>query len=279
LFRRPSQSKDYDPEQYLRDADTRFSFDSKSGIYQPKTYYEENKRREFKILSLSPYKWGTLILSAVTLIFLIRYTNYARLQWLDTHTMAEDATKSLNVVQEQFRLEQRPRIAITEYLLMDGIKEKPIPKPVIGKPVFITIKFKNLGHSPAYGVNIHYHLLFESQKSHLRVEPPDKLDMGGTAIEPGDFGAHVTVISVKDTYAQESILINPADLIGWDGSAINVFGRISYLDQFGKPYCLPYMSEMLSTGDWARVVGFPRFTSGVTSLFSVRELCSAGIQQ
>jgi hypothetical protein len=205
---------------------------------------------------------------------------------IDTHTMAVDATNSLNVVQEQFRLEQRPRIAITEYLLMDETTEQPILHPTIGKPVFITIKFKNLGHSPAFGVHIHYHLLFESQKFKLRAEPPDKssstlekLDLFGSVVEPGDSSSHVTVISVKDTYAQESIRINPADLIGWDGTAINVFGRISYSDQFGKPYCLPYMSEMLPTGDWATVVGFPRFTSGVTSLFSVRELCPTGIQQ
>jgi hypothetical protein len=204
----------------------------------------------------------------------------------DTHTMAEDATKSLNAVQEQFRLEQRPRIAVTEYVLMDETTAKQIAHPTIGRPVYITIKFKNLGHSPAFGVHVHCHLLFESEKFKLRVEPPDrpsstlgKLDMFGSVVEPGDLGSHVTVVSVKDTYAQETIRLNPADLIGWDGTPVNVFGRISYFDQFGKSYCLPYMSEMLSTGDWATVVGFPRFTSGAASVFSVRELCPAEIPQ
>jgi hypothetical protein len=81
LLRRPSQSKEYDPDQYLRDADNRFVFDAESGIYKPKSSDEGKKRKKFKILSLSLFEWGSLLLGAATLIFLIKYTNYARLQW------------------------------------------------------------------------------------------------------------------------------------------------------------------------------------------------------
>lgn len=94
MLRRKSQCKDYDPEQYLRDADNRFSFDPESGIYKPKPCNKEKKGKKFKILSLSLFQWGTLLLSGLTLIFLIRYTNYARLQWCAMEKAAEAAKQS-----------------------------------------------------------------------------------------------------------------------------------------------------------------------------------------
>jgi len=155
LLRRPAQHKDYDPEQYLRDADNRYSFDPESGIYKPKPYDKEKKRAKFKILSLSPFQWGTLILAALTLLFLVKYTNYARLQWKEAKRTSDQSVISANAAQsaagtadttlkssqKSFEIDQRP------YLVSQVPEFAELPAP--NKEIYANETIKNIGRTPA----------------------------------------------------------------------------------------------------------------------------------
>jgi len=157
----------------------------------------------------------------------------------------------LATTQRQFRLEQRPIIAVTDVVLVDAKTGNPIPRPILGAPVTVNIYYQNVGHSPAIGVRPRYHMLFVSEIRKLRSDPPDKIDFSSSVIPPNIKDRFVTIISLKDTYAREDISVNPADVTGWDGTQIVIFGRFSYADQFGTVYCLPYMKDLLETGNWA----------------------------
>jgi hypothetical protein len=118
LFHQRPKDDDCDPEKYLKDSDNRFLFDLESGIYKPKAYYKKEKRNKFKLLSLSLFQWGTLFLSAATLVFLIKYTNYARLQWCEMKRTADQsviaATAASNSAIEAKNANQTTKAALID---------------------------------------------------------------------------------------------------------------------------------------------------------------------
>jgi hypothetical protein len=147
LLRRPAQRKDYDPEQYLRDTDSHFLFDHESGIYEPKTYYRAKKRKKFKFFSLSPFQWGTLLLSSFTLVFLVKYTNYACLQWQEMIRTADAAQKTFLEIQKQTTLQRQQMVGTYAAAIP---KEVPGPRTISSdlqllKYMGISMSFRNIG--------------------------------------------------------------------------------------------------------------------------------------
>jgi hypothetical protein len=162
---------------------------------------------------------------------------------------AKAAQENLDVLRQQFQQDQRPMIAITNVVFIDMMTGKDIPAPLIGKPIGITIYFKNIGKSQALKVVTHRHLLFGDKVSDIRPEPPDKNSYGGV-LESGS-QEYMTAVSVRDTYSVESVNVNPAEVVNWDGSEpIIIFGRITYRDSSGNLYCRPYVEHRLPSGDW-----------------------------
>jgi hypothetical protein len=180
------------------------------------------------------------------------------------------AQESVRTIQKQFQLQQRPIIAITTLQLI-SIDGKAIPQPVRGQPVAVNIFFKNVGLSVALNVHPHYHMLFASESSKIKIEPLKKNDWLGDDIPPtppNTQGSFATAISTKDTFSREDVKFNESDLVGWDGTPVVVFGKILYRDQFGNRYCLPYMSQLLPTGTWAAMINLEHV--------STKDLCPKG---
>lgn len=194
---------------------------------------------------------------------------YAGQQATAAITASAAATQTLKTIQGQFQLDQRPYVLILGYAVADPKTGKPT-SPKVGKPVIVIISFKNVGKSPALHFISHRHLLFGSNISQFRIEPPDDKTKAGSILDSTHEG-HMVAFSVKDTFNAESILISPSDIINWDGSAIVVFGRFSYEDTFGNLYCTPYMASKLSTGEW---VNMSELAEG--RLHNVTELCPVG---
>ena len=200
MLRRPSQYRKYDAEDYLRDADNRFLFNPESGIYEPKTSYKKKKAKKFKLLSLSLFQWGTLILSALTLFFLIKYTNYSRLQWKAAKGMAESAADSITKAQAaidqsktQFQANERPYIWTWIPNQPDGISD--IPHVKLGEVVSWNFRYTNYGKSPAVGVAARCQLRLAAQKT------PELKDMYAPIHKPG--------------YEQEGVIVPPNDKTNW----------------------------------------------------------------
>lgn len=126
MLRRPTQSKSQDADKYLRDTDSRFVFAFDSGIYEPKSYYKEKKRKKLKFLTLSPFQWGTIILSAATLIFLIIYTHYVRLQWCEMKRTADYASEQTDMLHRQLS-ESLGAIVLIETYFQGGHGGAPTP--------------------------------------------------------------------------------------------------------------------------------------------------------
>jgi hypothetical protein len=190
-----------------------------------------------------------------------------------TFWQACSAQQSLNTIKNQFQLETRPYISITGFQWLDtgtGNTADAVKSPIIGKPLAITVGFVNVGKSVAANLVVHRHVLFGTHTIEAKVEPVDEDHIDST-LDPGK-GNHTTAISIKDTYSNESAIIDRNEVVNWDGSwPIIVFGRITYEDSFGNKYCTPYFSEFLQTGDW--LVG-----SGVrgTSIQKATDLCPLG---
>lgn len=155
----------------------------------------------------------------------------------------------LNTTRDQFQRDQRP------YVIVEGcsIGQLGVPKSqiVVGQPFGVDVHFKNVGKTPALNVLIHRHVVFgEENVDQIRQEPIDTRKTG-TALAQGNQG-EVTAVSLKDTLANESMEINPADIVSWDGRRpIVIFGRITYEDTAGNRYCTPYLQDYLATGTFA----------------------------
>src|SRR5262249_4808033 len=118
MFHNPAQRYKDERDRYLEFVGDSFVFDAASGIHTPKAYYKAQKRSGLKKVWKNFRKyWALIILNSITLIFLIRYTNYARLQWTEAKRMADEAhtatglaQQSLQTSKDQFAEEERPYI-------------------------------------------------------------------------------------------------------------------------------------------------------------------------
>jgi hypothetical protein len=217
---------------------------------------------------------ASFVVNCLTLVALCVYAVYtikiahANKQSADAATVASQAaTDSLNETRKQFQLDQRPYISIVGFALSD-IKTRKSTPPVIGKPLVVTISFRNTGKSQAINTLIHRHLLFGSHLNDFRIEPADTNRVGNT-VDPGAKPQFTQAVSVRDTFQSESFRYDPKDIIDWDGSKpIIVFGRISYEDTFGNVYCLPYAVSPLESGSWLDIDNWGGH--------GIRELCPIG---
>jgi hypothetical protein len=177
-------------------------------------------------------------------------------------------------LKEQFQSDQRPRIAILSFQPID-MKTPPPSEPIVGDPVAVNIYYRNVGKSPALNIAIHRHLLFESKGDQFKIEAPEKSRNIGQALDPGMPPDFTTAFSLKDTFANESVAINPSDIINWDGSRLLVFGRISYEDSLGNLYCTPYMVlKLTAPGGWLYLGELNRGPN--LPRYKVADLCPTG---
>lgn len=164
-----------------------------------------------------------------------------------------------------FQEEQRPRIAVPTFEMVDvTTKSRGI---TIGHPFAVNVYFINNGKSAARNIYVHRHVLFgKDYTKQLKVEPEDAWNSGYT-LEPNIIQV-MTAMSVKDTYAVESVYYNPDWVISWDGSRpIIVFGRITYQDSYGKKYCTPFGMQYLENDAFNVISTFGPNT------FNVADLC------
>jgi hypothetical protein len=194
--------------------------------------------------------FGLVVLAAYT-SFSGCQTYYARKQAATAVTAADAATKSLDTIKEQFQMDQRPHIAVA-ILGMTYLKtSKPMAIPIAGQPITINLGLKNIGKSPALNVVVHRHILFDSNLSTFKIEPADTTT-NGDAIEAGEVTT-TTAVSMKDTFANETMRISGKELLNWEKGGVFVFGRVSYQDSFGNRYCTPYIRNLVGPKTWAPI--------------------------
>jgi hypothetical protein len=220
-------------------------------------------------------------MEAIGLVVLIFYTifsgcqaYYGRQQAAASITAANDATQSLKTINSQFQLDQRPYVFISK-LDMDNTKTHMLGPPVIGQPVAATVYFKNVGKSPAFNLIIHRHILVgQGNMIKLKIELPDQ-GKGGAVLAPG-IEKTTTVVSLKDTYSNESFRVMSNEVVNWDGSfPIMVFGRISYKDTFGNAYCTPIGAVYLPNHIWLDVNDI----TNDSTIHNVSDFCPPGTMQ
>lgn len=166
---------------------------------------------------------------------------------------AYSSHRTLNAIQEQFRLDQRPYISIIKFEIMDSIVDgKPKANQAFeaGKPLIVNLNLKNVGKSSAINTIFHYHVIFGNFDK-FRIEPTDK-GKNGLVLDPGAERT-VTAISVKDPYSREVAWVSADDIVNWDGSnPVMLFGRFSYEDTTGHFYCTPYtLTYLPDNPNWA----------------------------
>jgi hypothetical protein len=202
LFHRRPENEDYHPKEYLKDSESRFLFDPESGIYKSKSCYENEKRKKF---ALSLFNWGTLLLSAATLFFLIKYTNYARLQWGEmkrtadqsviaagaAHSAAVTADQSLKDTKANFANDQRPYLWTT--------KSSSVPKFDAKKgEIYWNCVLEDYGKTPALHIRFKPYMKI-GDKPFILDPHQRKVSGDGAAAPPGTETLWVSVHSLPMT--------------------------------------------------------------------------------
>ncbi|HEY2472220.1 MAG TPA: hypothetical protein VGI45_30815 [Terracidiphilus sp.] len=166
-----------------------------------------------------------------------------------------------------FQADQRPRIVIGDFKIGDTVTQRY--ELSRGHPFFVEIPYQNEGRSTAYHVYVHRHVLFGTQYSRLKIEPPDTAETNDR-LDPGP--QRVTdAVSVQDTYKVESLYVAPDSFLPWDGTTpIVVFGRITYRDKSGNLYCTPFGASYLNDQTFGILSDFP------PQNISVADLCPRG---
>ncbi|HUD55361.1 MAG TPA: hypothetical protein VMR02_09050 [Terracidiphilus sp.] len=109
--------------------------------------------------------------------------------------------------------------------------------PETGFPISVNINFKNMGKSAAFRLTLHRHILMGGEEAEeFRADSPPGAT-GSAVLEP-DMSQFTSAASLRDTFAKETILIDPKDLVPWAGQKdVLIFGSFYYLDIFGTLYC------------------------------------------
>lgn len=207
-------------------------------------------------------------LEGLTLIAVVFYSGITTWQGCMLKESITNNTK-------QFREEQRPYISVQDFAVTDGhhsIEDTNIGFGFEkGKPLSINIGIKNTGKTTALNVITHRHVLFGQNASQIRAETPDE-NRNGTTVDAGTEQG-VTAISLADTYKYEAQMIDPNDIIPWDGSQpVFVFGRVTYFDREGVLYCSPFLMKRIEN-NWMRINEL--HNAGIRTM---SELCPHGEQ-
>jgi hypothetical protein len=237
LFNRRSKDENYDPNKYLGDSDDRFLFDGESGIYKPKSYYKEQKRNKFKIFSFSLFQCVTLLLSAATLLFLIKYTNYARLQWCEMRSASAAAWQSVAGIQRQTRMDERPWIRAV-------LPFAPLPKDIrAGEITQFHVLVRGLGKTPAKDIHgkLTAEIVREGEPVTLTYAPYIEMQ-SGIMFPTQDQTVNVTVYNAvadktRDVVAESRPFTNvEVDLLRSGKAEVFIYGEFTFSDVFGTDH-------------------------------------------
>ncbi|MGA2694785.1 MAG: hypothetical protein ABSE92_01915 [Terriglobales bacterium] len=168
-----------------------------------------------------------------------------------TNNIARETRASLEETKREFRLDQRPRIAILNVEMVKDGKSSEDAKPIVGQVLQVNVPYQNVGKTAAYNVVTHRHLLFGKQLGEFsKAEPADsehRISIGDT-LEP-THPEMMTAFSSEDTIEEESVFAKRPKV--WDGTGpIVVFGRITYKDNYGTLYCTPFEFQRIASGNW-----------------------------
>jgi hypothetical protein len=238
----PSQKNKDCSHSELRTIDDTYVFDVSSGLYKPKSYEGTDSSRENakEILWKDPVPikrdWFAIVISVVTLVFLILYTEHARVQAdmariaatenLVAANAARDSADTAKQVADNattsFHISERPYVTVVSV-------EFDVPLEA-NKEIGLSVICDNSGHSPALKV-VHITTAFMNGK---RIGDPI-----------GHEGASV-IASAHPT--KKHFLVNFSDtdvgLMRSNTDAFKVRGDIKYTDIFGEwhptTYCATY---------------------------------------
>lgn len=168
---RPSKKDQNEASRYQRDADDAYVFDVTSGLYTPKSYYEQKRSDKPKPGESKRFRFFTdpkrdlvaTFVGIATLLVVGAYTYYAKQQWCEmvkatkatqkAARAASDNVKiasgSLQSVQDQFRLDQRAWV---------GPKTFALSPPQAPNPIRVTAIEDNTGKTPAVHVSARYYI-------------------------------------------------------------------------------------------------------------------------
>lgn len=242
-----------------------YVFDAASGLYKPKTYNSQQQpsthvQYEAPIDVKTRRDWLSILISALTLAFLIVYTDYTRSIFRSSQISAIGAVEgawagrdaanvaknSLDSIEKRFRLEQRP------YLSPDprGIFVTPsggyeLTKNTTTDNFGVCVTFLNPGKSPAVEVitsDTEYRFGAKEQvESEVNSWAP-KYNIPPSIVVPGGgLTAHCEPITIPD-------------LQKWRDRTIEIFvlGAVTYRDLFEpklmKPYETTYCWKIMPTG-------------------------------
>lgn len=171
MLHKISNGEEDSPDQYLRNISERFFLDTKTGIYKPKAYDKQNKSDSFKKFGKI---WAPVILNALTLFFVIRYTHYARLQWGEMKTAANAARDSAIQAKNANDITKQELVELQRAFVFPG-DPKITPE---GKSIDIYLPIENSGTTPTREMRMHVSYLWMATEFPKDFQFPDIWEAG-----------------------------------------------------------------------------------------------------
>jgi hypothetical protein len=252
MFHRAPSEKKSNAEQYLDGASEHFVFDITSGIYKPNTHQEKKKRSPLQavghglLVLVRDIKrhWLPIIISGLTLFFLIRYTHYSRLQWREMKRAADEANaatalarSTLETTKSHFRADQRPYIWFIPEIPFEPVKRAN--SGVMAGHLDVLFEITNYGKSPAINVRVDSHLVFGPNAwKKVRLREIDQKEGTGSIVAPG---GRMDSIGYSDEVVSKPITGREPE----ENAPYIIYGHFEYTDLVSNPPVV-YISEFCS---------------------------------
>jgi hypothetical protein len=246
MLRHPPDNEEENRKRYARKIEDTYTFDSESGLYQPKAYAERKHREQeqpgsnerSRFFTDPKRDWVTIFVGIATLIVVGLYTHYARLQWYEMKRTAEQASAATTLAQQtlaenkrQFAASHRPYIWIVEER-GDGLGPfQMVPSgPLKGRLAF-NFTFKNYGSAPAVNLRSQAWIVFGDngwKKAPWTII--DKTTKGTIMAPTGEAG--------NTAFSESPVAPSLYEQITKPGiiEKVEVVGRIIYFDESGTEY-------------------------------------------
>jgi hypothetical protein len=166
---------------------------------------------------------------------------------------------NLALLRTQFALDQRPYISVEKPHFSNVYSGLIIDNPIPGLPLAVTVEYKNIGKSPALGVEIE-RFVYSGNTSMKELMAPRQRPKKTNQILPAQEAHVTTAASLRDERNNSGVDFTPDQLLPWDGSTpIIIFGNIYYGDSAGGKYCTEFAYRFLGnanqSGGWLDMSG------------------------
>lgn len=223
-----------------RQIDDTYVFDPASGVYKPKTCYQEAKRKRVTKIFKS---WTPVVFSGLTLLLLWKTVNYTRLQWSEMKRAADAAQNTLREIQKQTTL-MRQQLVGSQSAIVEFYAIPELHVNSLGEATDVTLNIANNGQIITRNIPVHVEITRLTWPGQQQIGNTRRLEWTIPALPPmkPNIGPTAKVIP----YALSPEEMKSIELLH---QTIKVSGGLAYDNGFGDKTAWDFCYYFLGRGN------------------------------